>query len=99
MPQFSYLVKQLKEKHPDLVYIHVVEPRYNYGKTLDVVPEGQSNDFIREIWGEKPVISAGGYARENALEVAEKKGGLIAFGRSFLANVSLSSCLFGVQRC
>lgn len=48
----------------------------------------QSNDFLREIWRPRPLISAGGYTPEIALETAEKKGDLIAFGRSFISNVS-----------
>lgn len=47
----------------------------------------QSNDFIREIWRPRPLISAGGYNRELALKVAETKGDLIAFGRFFISNV------------
>ena len=50
----------------------------------------QSNDFIREIWSPRPIISAGGYNRDRALEVAETKGDLIAFGRLFISNVSMS---------
>lgn len=52
----------------------------------------QSNDFIRDIWRPRPLISAGGYTRETAIDVAEKKGDLIAFGRSFIGNVSTSHC-------
>lgn len=47
----------------------------------------QGNDFLREIWGSRPFISAGGYNHELAVDVAEKTGNLIAFGRHFIANV------------
>lgn len=47
----------------------------------------QSNDSLREVWGSRPFISAGGYNREHALEIAEKKGDLIAFGRDYIPNV------------
>ena len=50
----------------------------------------QSNDFIREIWGPRPIISAGGYDRDLAIEFADTKGDLIAFGRYFISNVSVS---------
>ena len=43
---------------------------------------------MREIWYPRPLISAGGYTRDHALEVAETKGDLIAFGRYFISNVS-----------
>ena len=32
----------------------------------------ESNDFIREIWGLKPLISAGGYMRDPATRAAER---------------------------
>jgi NADPH2 dehydrogenase len=37
-----------------------------------------------------PLVSAGGYTRDSAIEVANKHANeLVAFGRHFLANVSL----------
>ena len=50
-------------------------------------PRSQSNDFIRDIWGSRPLVSAGAYTRESAIRVAETKGDLIAFGRPFIGNV------------
>lgn len=90
-PTFSHFVTKLREQHPDLAYLHVVEPRDDYlGKTQEVW-EKESNDFLREIWAPKPFISAGGYTRELGIETAEKKDDLIAYGRPFLANVSTIS--------
>lgn len=90
-PTFSYLVSQLRDRHPKLAYIHLVEPRVDGSVTRDpnTVAEHESNDFIREIWAPRPLITTGGYDREIALDVAEKKGDIIGFGRLFLANVSL----------
>lgn len=88
-PTFAHLVTQLRERHPDLAYLHVVEPRVDGHLDIDVVPEGFSNDFIREIWGSRRLISAGGYTREIAVETADEKGDLIAFSRSFITNASL----------
>ncbi|KII91973.1 hypothetical protein PLICRDRAFT_172136 [Plicaturopsis crispa FD-325 SS-3] len=89
-PTFAYLVQRLRDEYPDLAYIHVVEPRVDGGKTRETgVPDGESNDFIREIWAPRPLISAGGYDRELALETAEHTGDLIAFGRHFIANPDL----------
>ncbi|KAJ3551582.1 hypothetical protein NM688_g4617 [Phlebia brevispora] len=88
VPQFSHVVSELARQHPSLAYVHVVEPRVN--GYLDIeVPPGDSNDFIRAIWFPRPLISAGGYLRDNALDVADKKGDLIAFGRPFIANPDL----------
>lgn len=73
-------------------FIHVVEPRA--AGNLDRVPlPGESNDFLREVWGSKPYIAAGGFTAEDAVKVAEEKGGLVAFGRYFIANVSHSCSL------
>jgi NADPH2 dehydrogenase len=96
IPTFTYVVEQIKARHPDLAYIHLVEPRF--AGLEDVpggAPEGQQNDFIRAIWSPRPLITAGGYDRKIALEVAEEKDDIIAFGRLFISNVSpilVASC-------
>ncbi|KAK7031117.1 hypothetical protein VNI00_013722 [Paramarasmius palmivorus] len=90
-PTFAHLVMQLKERHPDLAYIHVIEPRIHGNVTAEKPswPDA-SNDFVREIWAPRPLISAGAYTREQAIEVAEKnENEVIAFGRLFLANPDL----------
>lgn len=99
IPTYGYLVSQLRENHPNLAYIHVVEPRIN-GVGLDVADFGdRSNDFIRNIWrsgddaGSRRVISAGGYTRALGIERANETGDLIAYGRSFISNVRLSFCI------
>jgi 2,4-dienoyl-CoA reductase-like NADH-dependent reductase (Old Yellow Enzyme family) len=43
---------------------------------------------LRKIWGNRPYIAAGGFDRASANNTVEKHGGLIAFGRHFIANVS-----------
>ncbi|KAI0362490.1 FMN-linked oxidoreductase [Trametes cingulata] len=88
IPTFSYMVKRLRDQLPDLAYIHVVEPGVlGY---IDVDHEKyESNDFIRDIWHPRPLISAGRYDRESAIKRAEETGDLIAFGRRFIANPDL----------
>ncbi|KAG0692155.1 hypothetical protein DFH29DRAFT_567033 [Suillus ampliporus] len=79
-PQFSYLVKQLR-KHK-LAYIHVVEPQTSE----------HNSDFLRDIWNGREgstFISANGHDRKSAIETADNKGGLVAFGRSFMPNPDL----------
>jgi len=89
-PQFQYIVEQLAKRHPDLAYVHAVEPRVAQGDIDDdKIPEGESLDFLREAWGDRPFIAAGGFNRDLGLKVAEEKGGLIAYGRPFLANPDL----------
>ncbi|KAF7347200.1 putative inactive dehydrogenase EasA [Mycena venus] len=89
MPTYAYLFTQLRNRFPDLAYVHVVEPRADGGETVSEVKEGHSNDFLREIWGERPLISAGGYTRATAIAVAEDKGDLVAFARGYVANPDL----------
>jgi NADPH2 dehydrogenase len=86
-PTYAYIVSELRARFPELAYLHVVEPRADGTSTVEV-KDGYSNDFIRDIWSDRPLISAGGYTRTTALAAAEEKGDLIAFGRSYLANVS-----------
>ena len=84
-PTFAYAISQAKERFPDLAYLHVTQPSADHDDN-----EGISNDFLREIWGDKVFIAAGDFTPETAGETAEDKGGLIAFGRHYLANVSSS---------
>ncbi|KAJ7610084.1 hypothetical protein FB45DRAFT_844679 [Roridomyces roridus] len=87
-PTYRHLVTELRDRYPDLAYLHVVEPRVDGSATVEI-KEGQSNDFIRDIWGSRPLISAGGYTRETALATAQDKGDLIAFARPYIANPDL----------
>ncbi|KAH7929172.1 FMN-linked oxidoreductase [Leucogyrophana mollusca] len=88
VPTYSYLVSNLTRY--DLAYIHVTEPRVGGNVDRDSKDfAGQSNDFIRKIWGERAFITAGGFTRETALETAEEKGGLVAFGRLYIPNPDL----------
>ncbi|KAK0455340.1 uncharacterized protein EV420DRAFT_595672 [Desarmillaria tabescens] len=90
-PTFAYLISQLKARQPLLAYLHVVEPRVVglYDRKDADIGIDEENDFIRSIWVPKPLISAGGYNRRSAIDTAERKGDLIAFGRHFIANPDL----------
>ena len=94
IPQFSHFVSSLVESHPNLAFVHLVEPppveERPDTKHLLEFPE-ESNDFIRGIWAPRPLISTGGYTREDAIEVAENKGALVGFGRYFISNVRSST--------
>jgi NADPH2 dehydrogenase len=100
VPGFSYLTAELAKRFPNLAYLHVVEPRTDELLLLDTLPEDKrhdptkaiSNDFIREIWGSKTLISAGGYERDSAIKTAEEKGDIIAFSRHYIANVCCFIC-------
>jgi 2,4-dienoyl-CoA reductase-like NADH-dependent reductase (Old Yellow Enzyme family) len=79
---WGYLTKTLQENHPDLAYLHFIEPREeNKENTLDP---------FRQAW-KGAFISADGYTTDikGALDVSEKTGNLIAFGRLYIANPDL----------
>ena len=87
IPVFSHLVAELRRRHPNFGYLHVVEPRVR--GSFDRAVEGESNDFLRAIWAGKLWISAGGFSRDSAIAQADEHGELIAFGRYFTSNVRL----------
>ncbi|KAG6827070.1 hypothetical protein H0H92_013323 [Tricholoma furcatifolium] len=93
IPQFSNLVSSLVKYHPSLAYIHVVEPRINGVEDCEHEAH-QSNDFLRKIWGDRPIISAGDHTRDIALQVADRRaaeGGteLAPFGRMYTSHPDL----------
>ncbi|KAF8983488.1 hypothetical protein BDQ17DRAFT_1402557 [Cyathus striatus] len=84
VPQFTHFTSTLKYTHPDLAYLHVVEPKTarNEGITLGNNSSSESNDFLRAIWSPKPLI-------KSALIGAQEKGDIIAFGRRSISNPDL----------
>ena len=93
-PTFGYFVSQAKERYPNLAYIHVIEPVVS--GIEDINSNGvDSNDFLREIWGDGAYIAVGGYSPQTAAETVNAKGGLVAFGRHYIANVSAHSSICG----
>ena len=91
LPTFTTLIERVRDTHPNFAYIHVVEPRVNGVAESDLTDENraQSNEVLRKIWGDRPYIAAGGMDGATAIQTVEKHGGLVAFGRHFIANVSL----------
>jgi NADPH2 dehydrogenase len=101
VPGYSYLVAELAKRFPHLAYLHLVEPRSDE-LVMDIPKDRQhdamramSNDFIRKIWGNKTLISAGGYERDSAIKTAEEKGDVIGFSRHYIANVCC--CTFDTE--
>jgi NADPH2 dehydrogenase len=96
-PTFAYLAMALRKKHPNMAYLHVTEPRLAAEGAAEFDEDG--NDFLRDIWNggeggdKRAFISAGGYTRDVALRTAEKKGGLVAFGRLYITNPDLPARL------
>ncbi|KAI8145190.1 hypothetical protein BJV82DRAFT_605238 [Fennellomyces sp. T-0311] len=86
---WGYIIDKLQEHHPDLAYVHMVEPRDDFARKTrnDTV---NSLDPFRAKW-KGTFISAGGYTTNPALaaQVADKTGNMIAIGRAFIANPDL----------
>ena len=97
LPTFTTLIERVRDAHPKLAFLHAVEPRVFGDGDLDATDENrtQSNEELRKAWGDRPYIAAGGMKGANASKMVEKYGGLVAFGRDFIANVS---SVFGSQR-
>ncbi|RPD54771.1 NADH:flavin oxidoreductase/NADH oxidase [Lentinus tigrinus ALCF2SS1-7] len=89
IPQFSYLVEQLKARHPDLAYIHVATSNVMFSKGPEDPSCSQKEFFINDIWAPRPLITCGGYDRESGLKVAEETGQIIGYARAFSANPDL----------
>ncbi|KAH6893969.1 NADH:flavin oxidoreductase/NADH oxidase [Coprinopsis sp. MPI-PUGE-AT-0042] len=88
VPQFEHILSSLVKLHPDLAYVHFIEPEIS-GNISVPAGEGETNDRFREIWGSRPFISCGNYTRESAIKAADSKGDIVAFGRPFMANPDL----------
>ena len=84
LPTFTPLVERIRDTHPNFAYVHVIEDV----QFINDERGTHSNNSLRKIWGDRPYIAAGGFNRASANDMVEKHGGLIAFGRDFIANVS-----------
>ncbi|KAE9393048.1 NADH:flavin oxidoreductase/NADH oxidase [Gymnopus androsaceus JB14] len=89
IPTFSYAVAELKTRFPKLAYLHAIEPRVSIGGDIRELTKNESNDFLKAIWSPWPLILAGGFVRDNAIEAAGTEGVLIAYGRHYIANPDL----------
>ena len=90
LPTFTTFVERVRDAHPKFAYFHAVEPRVDGVIDSDLTDENrtQSNEALRKAWGDRPYIAAGGMGGAAAVKMVEKYGGLVAFGRDFIANVS-----------
>ncbi|VDB85661.1 unnamed protein product [Peniophora sp. CBMAI 1063] len=89
IPVYTYVLRQLAERHPKMAYVHFTEPRVDKEQIRELKP-GEGNDVFREAWGDRPFIAAGGFTRETALEVTAKHPNvLVAFGRHYTSNPDL----------
>ena len=89
IPTFAALTSELKKRFPDLAYLQVTEARFDDRVDKSEVRQDTRNDFLRDLWAPKPYISTGAATFKTGIENAEKKGDVIAYGRYYLANVSI----------
>ncbi|KAK7203735.1 hypothetical protein BZA70DRAFT_299815 [Myxozyma melibiosi] len=89
-PQYSYIINQLRERHPSLAYLHVVEPRVNGTVDRTLTSDQESNsDAYKALWPGVYIV-AGGFMPDTAREyVRTHDNALVAFGRRFISNPDL----------
>jgi NADPH2 dehydrogenase len=87
---FAEVVRRIRVGYPDFAYLHVLEPTTHHR------PDGEgstgnkdSNKPLRDIWGDGAYIANSDFGRDSAIEVVEKEGGLVSFGRHFVSNPDL----------
>ncbi|GAA5826468.1 hypothetical protein JCM11251_002383 [Rhodosporidiobolus azoricus] len=86
---FSYFVDQIRTRHPNFAFIHAVESRISGGADKEA-GEGETLDFIRDIWAPRPFLIAGGFNAEHGPELAEQhENNVIVYGRYFISNPDL----------
>ncbi|KAK4047250.1 hypothetical protein OIV83_005554 [Microbotryomycetes sp. JL201] len=87
---FTYLLATIKRDFPDLAYVHLTQPRIAGGFDNKEADDGESIDFLLELYRPKRVVLAGGYTPEQAVKDADRfENCLIAFGRHFISNPDL----------
>lgn len=91
IPQFTYLVEQLKQLN--LAYLHIIEARVKGNDDFEGAQSSESIQFLIDAWADtSPVIVAGGYNGERARKAADGIYGqdvLVAFGRQYVSNPDL----------
>ncbi|KAI8880520.1 FMN-linked oxidoreductase [Backusella circina FSU 941] len=86
---YNHLISKLKDNHRHLSYIHMIEPRTNV--FIDEYSHlKHSLEPFRKTW-DGPFLSTGGYTYsiKTAIDIAEKTGSMIGFGRLFVSNPDL----------
>jgi 2,4-dienoyl-CoA reductase-like NADH-dependent reductase (Old Yellow Enzyme family) len=95
---WGHLSRELKSRHPRLSYVSFIEPRYE-----QIFSEAEKARFLkswglphvdlsvfREIWGDTPFFSAGGFDDTNSWGVVESgKYDALLYGRYFVSNPDL----------
>lgn len=99
IPQFSHLLTELAKLHPDLAYVHFVDPRVAGFLDSNAVEEDQRSknvdnlEWARDIWRHtsSAFLNAGGFDPDSAIshfDTPGRENEAVVFGRWFLSNVS-----------
>jgi N-ethylmaleimide reductase len=86
---FHYVIGELSKRNP--AYLHLIEPRASSAGFADdaSVDSADNASLFRRLFA-GPMISAGGYTPELAVDVVEAgRADAVAFGRMFIANPDL----------
>ncbi|GAA5890664.1 hypothetical protein JCM8208_004953 [Rhodotorula glutinis] len=87
---FSYYVREARERHSDLAYLHCVTARMAGILDVEGVKPEQSLDFIRDLWAPRPFIVAGGFDAESARVAADSRDNTcVAMGRLWISSPDL----------
>ncbi|KAM0475139.1 hypothetical protein ACHAPX_007273 [Trichoderma viride] len=95
---WGHLCRELKKSHPGLSYVSFIEPRYE-----QIFSEAEKQKFLdswglakvdlslfRDIWGETPFFSAGGFDHVNSWGIIESgRYDALIYGRYFISNPDL----------
>ena len=88
IPQFTHLIKELKELK--LGYLHLVESRIAGNADIEAT---EKNDSFIELWGKtSPIFLAGGFTSASAQEVVKQYGDkdvAVVFGRYWISTPDL----------
>jgi NADPH2 dehydrogenase len=92
LPTFAEVVKRIRVGYPDFAYLHIIEPttrQWHHRPDRDGdTGNKDSSKPLRDIWGDGAYIANSDFGRDSAIELVEKEGGLVSFGRHFISNVS-----------
>lgn len=91
VPQFTHLIGEVSKL--GLAYLHLVEPRVHAVADMKP-PEEETLEFALRAWGkDRPVLVAGGYTTELAVEAVGKTykeyDVMVVLGRRFISTPGL----------
>ncbi len=84
---FGHFAREIKARHPDFAYLHLVESRAAGVEDKDA-PDTESLDFLAREWSPKPLLVAGGHKLDADTPARKYDNSVVVYGRYFISNVS-----------